>query len=358
MIRNWKRTAEQLRKCMEEAVASGGECGCQLVVYQEGERVVDLCAGFAAPDRRVPIGRESLFPVFSVGKGIMATAFHRLVEQGKVSYDTRIADLWPEFGCNGKEEMVVWHLLTHRGALFELPPCGSQAELADWDRMAARMAAASPAWTPGTKCRYHPITYAWLLGEMAHRADGRTFREILREEVIAPLHLENSLFFGTTPEAESRFVPIDLSAVPETHTWHTDFMHDPVIRHACIPSANGVANAEAVARHYAAVIAPVDGVRLLKPETVSFATRLRRAADDPPRPGEWSRFGLGWALSGPPDDLGSLFGHGGAAGAEGFADQRSRLAVGFTRNRIIPGMPVIPLRDRISDVLGLPVRHW
>ena len=358
MIRNWKERTDRLRNVMEEAVASGEECGCQLVVYEDGERVVDLCAGFTAPDRRIPIRTDALFPIFSVGKGVMATAFHRLVEQGKITYDTRIADLWPEFGCNGKEEMLVWHILTHRGALFDLPPCESQSDLADWGKMADRMAHATPKWTPGTICRYHPITYAWLLGEIAHRADGRSFQEILRQEVIEPLHLEHSLFFGTTAEAEERFVPIDLSAVPETHTWHTDFMHDPVIRRACIPSANGVANAESIARHYAALIAEVDGVRLLKPETVSFATRLRRAEDDPPRPGEWSRFGLGWALSGPEEDLGSLFGHGGAAGSEGFADRRTHLALGLTRNRILSTMPVIPLRDRISEILGLPVRHW
>ena len=123
-------------------------------------------------------------------------------------------------------------------------------------------------------------------------------------------------------------------------------------------TANGVANAESIARHYAALIAEVDGVRLLKPETVSFAARLRRAEDDPPRPGEWSRYGLGWALSGPEEDLGSLFGHGGAAGSEGFADRRTHLALGLTRNRILSTMPVIPLRDRISEILGLPIRHW
>ena len=121
MIRNWKERTDRLRNVMEEAVASGEECGCQLVVYEDGERVVDLCAGFAAPDRRIPIRNDALFPIFSVGKGVMATAFHRLVEQGKIAYDTRIADIWPEFGCNGKEKMLVWHILTHRGALFDLP---------------------------------------------------------------------------------------------------------------------------------------------------------------------------------------------------------------------------------------------
>ena len=85
MIRNWKERTDRLRNVMEEAVASGEECGCQLVVYEDGERVVDLCAGFAAPDRRIPIRNDALFPIFSVGKGVMATAFHRLVEQGKIN---------------------------------------------------------------------------------------------------------------------------------------------------------------------------------------------------------------------------------------------------------------------------------
>ena len=105
-------------------------------------------------------------------------------------------------------------------------------------------------------------------------------------------------------------------------------MHNPVIRHGFLPSANGCANASSIARHYAALLGEVDGVRLLRPETVADAAVLRRAPEDPvPPEGTWEKFGLGYALCGPADNPGALFGHGGALGAEGFADRTSGIAV-------------------------------
>lgn len=230
---DWKGIGVRLQSLLDQAVESGEECGCQLAIYWNGEPVVSLAAGYTTPERTEKISEQSLFPIFSVGKGIMATAFHRLREKGIVSCDTRVADLWPEFGCRGKETILVRDILTHREALFELPAYREIEELADWDLMCRRMEAMTPAWTPGGKCQYHPITYAWLLGETAHRADGRSFQRIVQEEVLEPLHLD-SLFFGTTEEADSRFVPVDVSAVKEGRSWHTDFMHNPVIRHGFI----------------------------------------------------------------------------------------------------------------------------
>ena len=354
---NWKKLAPRLQSLLDQAVESGEECGCQLAIYQNGEPVLSLVAGCTTPERTEKISERSLFPIFSVGKGIMATAFHRLVEKGTVSCDTRVADLWPEFGCRGKETILVRDILTHRGALFELPAYRDIAELADWERMCRRIEAMTPAWTPGGKCQYHPITYAWLLGETAHRADGRPFQKIVQEEVLEPLHLD-SFFFGTTEEADSRFVPVDVSEVPEGRTWHTDFMHNPVIRHGFIPSANGCANALSIAKHYAALLGEVDGVRLLKPETVADAAILRRAPDDPVLEGSWQRFGLGYALYGPENDLGSLLGHGGALGAEGFADRAHGIALGFTKNKVSPAHPDHAIRNRISETLGIPPRNW
>ena len=53
MIRNWKERTDRLRNVMEEAVASGEECGCQLVVYEDGERVCRIYrAGPPDPDQK------------------------------------------------------------------------------------------------------------------------------------------------------------------------------------------------------------------------------------------------------------------------------------------------------------------
>lgn len=124
-----------LQSLLDEAVESGLECGCQLAIYQDGELIADLAAGFTSPERKNPVTPETLFPVFSVGKAIAVTAIHRLLEKGTLSYSTRLGDVWPEFDCNGKEHILLWHVLTHRAALFRDPEYAAPEEMADWQKM-------------------------------------------------------------------------------------------------------------------------------------------------------------------------------------------------------------------------------
>lgn len=348
---NFKTLNQHLQKILGEATESGEECACQLTVFKNGELIVNIASG-------KDIDTESLFPIFSVGKGVMSTAFHRLVKKGIIGYDTRIAEVWPEFGCNDKEDMLVWHVLTHRSGLFRLPASVTNDDLPHWDKMCELIAKLPPEYTPGTKCRYHALTYAWLLGEIAHRADGRDFSRIISDEVLKPLAISNKFFFGTSSEADKFFISLDASSTSGQMDWRMDFIHNENIRKAFIPSANGVANAYSIAKHYASLINEVDGIRLLNPDTLNRTTVLCRSVDDPVKPGEWAKFGLGYALCGPDNDLGSMFGHGGAAGAEGFADKESGLAVGFTKNKLNTSHPIHLVRDRISEALGLPSRHW
>ena len=101
----WKRmrrVAPARAKCSRSLIASswrGTESAVQVAAYLNGERIVDA---WAAPEGMTVDG-ESLFPIFSTGKGIAATAVHRLVERGVLSWDDPIAKHWPEFAAEGKE---------------------------------------------------------------------------------------------------------------------------------------------------------------------------------------------------------------------------------------------------------------
>ena len=281
-----------------------------------------------------------------------------MVEKGALSYSTRLGELWPEFDCEGKEHLLFWHVLTHRSGLFMTPEHASFAELADWKLMCRRMAAMHPEWTPGTRCRYQSFSYAWLAGEPLVRADGRPLKQILADEVIRPLGMEREIFFGISDEAETRMAPLDISRVGETYG-HARLIAGAVIRLSWIPSFNCVMTARAVARLYAALEREIDGVRLLRPETLENAAIPRRAADDPFVPEkDWARFGLGYVVAGFPGDPSGVIGHGGAIGSEGLLDRRRHIALGFTKNKVDPAHPCHPLRDRIAALLELPVRHW
>ena len=357
MNTNWTELRPVLQGILDDATRVGEECGCQLAIYHHGKLVIDLCSGYYSPDQSRPITSDALFPIFSCGKGVMTTAMHCLVRRGLISYDTRIGDIWPSFDCNRKQEMLLWHIMTHRAGMHELPVPKDSEELAAWDYMCTILAKAAPAWTPGTRFAYHGITFAWLMGETAAIAARKPCREVVLDEVLRPLGIENEFFFGTTRQADLRFVPVDATA-KNGEDWCASFINNPVIRHAVIPSANACASARALARHYAALVGEVDGVRLLTDSCLDNAVRLWRDPSDPVAKGVWTRFGLGYVLAGPEENPGVRFGHGGACGAEGFADRESDVGFAFTKNKSLPTHPNHPIRDRISDALGISIRRW
>ena len=351
-----KIDAEKLQRILDEATGSGEECGCQLAIFLNGKPVVSLFSGYTSAARNEKVTEQTMFPVFSCGKNVMATMVHRLAEQGILDYDARVADYWPEFGCRGKEDIRLWHVLTHRTGLHLLPKLDSPDQMADWDLMCKKMAEAVPVIPPGTKCNYQGLTHAWLAGEPVRRAAGKTMQELIREQIFKPLGIDSSFAFGTNAEQDSRLAKIDITRRPES--WCNGQFKYPSFRHGFIPSANGCANAFSLAKYASALVAETDGIRLLKKETLDNATILRRWENDPIPPGAWTKFGLGYALLGEGDRLGIRFGHGGALGSECFADKEAGFAMAFTKNMDLPTHPVHPIRDRISDALGLPRRVW
>ncbi|MCQ2396586.1 MAG: beta-lactamase family protein [Lentisphaeria bacterium] len=346
---------KELQAVLDAAVENGEECGCQLAVFKHGELICSLSSGYTDADCTRRIDEETLFPVFSVGKGVVTTLLHHLVEQGKLSYDGKVSDLWPEFGCNGKEDTRIWHVMSHRAGLFEPPKSLDFLEWFNWPTITAALAAAAPAEKIGGMHHYHAHTYGALAGHIAELADGRELRRLLKEELFAPLGI-NGIFFGISDEQYGNLAPI-VKGNAQADDSRLAFNQHEVLS-GLNPSSNGCANALSLARFYSALLPEaVGGDGYLKSETIARATTICRCQGDDDLT-NWDRFGLGYALCGPKGDFGRMFGHGGACGSEGFCDLQTGYAVGFTKNQLNLTHPVHPTRNEISRVLGLPPRVW
>lgn len=351
-----------VQSILDEAVATGNEAGLQCAAYLNGELVADAWAGTLRRGSRNEVNRNSLFPVFSAGKAVAATAVLRLVERGVLSLDTRIADVWPEFAANGKSEIRLHHILTHRSGLFETPPLNSPGDLTNWNLMCSKIAQMTPAYEPGSKTVYQSLNFTWLLGETARRADGRDFDVILREEILDPLGIADSMYFGL-PETQERRVaspergPDLLPPKPGEITMESR-MNTPAVRAACLPAFNCLTSARALALFYTALLGDLPGhAPLLGPDMLNRATALNRSPNDPAplKPGAWEVFGLGFVLYGPPGNRGRVFGHSGYGGADGLADRKTHLTVAFTQNIM---HAELRFRDRIYNALGMKSSGW
>jgi CubicO group peptidase (beta-lactamase class C family) len=121
-----------------------------------------------------------------------------LLERGDLSEDTRVVDVWPEFGAHGKDKVTVRHVLLHTAGVPGLPPDTSAADLCKWDHMCAVIAESEPWWEPGTRFGYHAKTFGFLLGEILRRVTGDTISVLLRDLVTGPLGVVDDVHFGVS----------------------------------------------------------------------------------------------------------------------------------------------------------------
>ncbi|CAM9995566.1 unnamed protein product [Choristocarpus tenellus] len=162
-----------------------------------GQVLVDLCAGTQGPLDPRPVRPNTLFCVFSAGKGVCATAIHLLVDRGLVRYDQRLVEFWPEFGVKGKENTTVRHVLTHStGLQHAFPDSPTFDNLCDWESMMATLEGTPPAWPPGSRSSYHYFTFGWLTAGVVEHVSGMTFPQFVRTQMAVPLGLEDSFFMG------------------------------------------------------------------------------------------------------------------------------------------------------------------
>jgi CubicO group peptidase (beta-lactamase class C family) len=322
---------KKVQDVLDLAVENERECGCQAVLFIEGELAANAFAGYTDWTKTKKVDQDTIFPVYSTGKAPSSTVLHRLVEKGLINYDTYIGDVWPEFACNGKEKTRLWHILSYRAGLFEVPELEYPEQEADWEYMMSRMAKMKPAYPPGTRQQYHGWTYGWLTGGIAcHVLGENDYFKIFRDEVGIPAGM-NRFYYGTDKEAEKNSAKL-VSALSGANYGQNliDRMNSPVFRNCCNPSSCTMTNALSAARHYAAL----DSGKLLSPETIAEATKSWRGEDDPMplKKGRWELFGLGYVLSGPPENVGKIFGHGGVGGSEALLDKERHYALAITRN--------------------------
>jgi len=362
---------DTIQNLLINLVAEGKERGAQVAVYQNGKLVVDAWAGIADVRTGAPVDGDTLFPVYSTTKGILATVIHLLAERGQIGYDTPIAHYWPEFAAHGKETITIRQALAHTSGLPYMPLGVDHAQLCDWDTMCRLIADLTPAFPAGKKMEYHPVTFGWILGEVARRVDGRHFQPFIEAEICRPLGL-TTMFAGIPAELEPRVAYLEEyyepapavekpapapppnpaeQGIPPCMNPLYEWMNRSDARRACIPASNGIMTARAIARHYAALLpGGIDGVELLPPERVRLAAEQQIPTDGFVE-GETPRKGLGYGLG----DGGSAtaFGHGGFGGSAGYANPPYRLSVSVTRNRFTSNDLAGQVATEIRSAFGI-----
>ena len=327
---------KRVERLFREQIEQGLHPGAALAAYRHGQLALDLYGGLADRESGKPVSHDTMFILYSSTKPLAAACLHLLWERGKLDWDDPVARHWPEFAKNGKGGITIRHVLTHQGGFPDTPGSLTWQKWRDWDAIIRAMEDIVPEYQPGEVMAYHPRNFGWVIGELVRRIDGRPFDQFLSEEITGPLGM-NDAYVGLPPELEdraSRVYAMDDCDRPGM----IPLYNKPEVHQAVQPSGGGITTARDLARFYAMMGngGTLDGVRVLKSETVEEVTRLQVEGIDHSL-GQYMRRGLGLVLADQRMGASGLvgrrtFGHGGAGTSVGWADPELGLAVAFITN--------------------------
>jgi len=181
--------------------------GGAVAVMRDGQLIYARGFGYADVENKTLVQPDALFRIASVSKTLTSAAIMKLVEEGKLGIDDRvapfIAHLTPAPGATVDprwDEITIRHLLNHTGGWDRTKPNGFDPI----DRpliAAAAVNAPAPAssetlirymkgmpldFDPGEKFAYSNFGYI-ILGRVIERVSGMRYEEFVRTRVLQPV---------------------------------------------------------------------------------------------------------------------------------------------------------------------------
>lgn len=193
--------------------------GVAFGLWKEGELHL-MGFGLTNLDNPQPVSPETVFPIASISKTMVATAMMRLVEQGRVDLEAPVRTVLPDFRVldqAASASVRVWHLLTHTP--------GWEGQLGADDRgdetlahFVAGLRELPQLAPPGAVWSYNNAGFG-VAGRVLEVVTGGTIHQALSDLVFEPLGLARA-FTRTGTAMTYRF------AVPH---WEIDG-HTEVVR--------------------------------------------------------------------------------------------------------------------------------
>lgn len=141
----------------------------------------------------------------SLTKSMTATLAAMLVERGEITWETTLAEVFPDLAAAMRPEWrtvrLDWLCSNRGGAPNDLGPSGIWSQLWDFKGtptegrhlLLTRLTAISPSSTPGTKYEYSNAGFA-LAGHMLETVAGQPWEELITERLFAPLGMTSAGF--------------------------------------------------------------------------------------------------------------------------------------------------------------------
>lgn len=281
-----------------EAVAKAGDLsGFVTLVWRKGEVAQVNTIGHRDVEAGLPMTRDTMFRIASMTKPITSVAALMLIDDGKLRLDDPISKWLPEFAdmkvlkapdgpldqvVPAAREITVEDLFTHRsGIAYAFTSTGPIAKAHEEalgppfhavhgpDAWLKRLGALPLSFQPGERFHYGHSTD--VLGLLAGRVAGMSYRDLIMERILGPLGMKDTDFW-CPPEKRDRMAKLYRIDPKTDQRQDVSFPHLDAPPAFCEGGGGLISTADDYLAFASMLIGggELNGRRYLKPETVKL----------------------------------------------------------------------------------------
>ena len=195
-----------LTPVIEPVRAKFGAPGVAAAVVRDGKIVAVGASGLRSLKTSEPVAVEDRSLIGSCGKSATRLLLGRLVDKGKLRWDSTLGELLPDISMLDEYKFVtIGDIMAHRGGLqpytminpTKTPAVFAPASSPREARAAfiKQLLSEKPAAAPKSKFVYSNAGYG-LLGHIAERVADKPYEQLMRDEVFRPLDMKSALIGG------------------------------------------------------------------------------------------------------------------------------------------------------------------
>jgi len=190
-------TSEAIDNLVAKSMKAFDVPGMAVAVIKDGKVIHSKGYGVRSLNSQAKVDENTLFGIASNSKAFTAAALGMLIDEGKLTWDTKVREIIPEFKLYSPfvtEEFTVRDLLTHRSGLglgagdLMFFPDSSDFTLKDVIYNLRYLKAVSSF---RTKYDYDNNLYI-VAGEVVHRVSGKSWEDFIEQRILTPLGMNKS----------------------------------------------------------------------------------------------------------------------------------------------------------------------
>lgn len=205
-----------------EALEANDKFMGSVAIAKNGKVIYTKATGYADVESKKKPDANTKYKIGSITKTFTATMVLKAVEENKLSLDQTIDKYFPS--VTNAKKITISNLLNHRSGIYNFTNDEAYLEYYTTARTEAEMvdiiAKGGSVFEPDAKAEYSNSNYV-LLSYILEDAYKKSYSEILQEQIIAPLKLSNTVYFGKIDLSKNECNSYEYSGgweiQPETH---------------------------------------------------------------------------------------------------------------------------------------------